>query len=136
MAEKQNTPEPTYEIQEEKAKPKFREILNRRPVKIATFTVAGALALGAAFGVGAAVGHLDGPRHGGNFSQFGGPMGGHGFGDADGDHQPPMGANGQLPPRGDGDGDHGFQAPNGQQGPGQVAPNGVTPTAPTATTAP
>lgn len=132
MAEKQNTPEPTYEVQEEKAKPKFREILNRRPVKIATFTAAGALALGAAFGAGAAVGHLDGPRNSGNFSQFGGQHNGPAFGDGDRDHKPPMGANGQLPPRGDDDGDRGgFQLPNGQN-----APNGVGPDAPNATPAP
>ncbi|MFM5905594.1 MAG: hypothetical protein ACKORF_05775, partial [Micrococcales bacterium] len=103
MAEKQNNNETSYEIQEPAPKRKFSEILNRRPVKIATYAVSGVLALGAAFGVGLAVGH-NGPDRGHNFSQFGGPDRDHGFGGP--------GHFGQGQP--DGDRDHGgFQGPQG-----------------------
>ena len=131
MADKQSSNEATYEIQEPAPKRKFAEVLNRRPVKIATFAVSGALALGAAFGVGLAVGHNGDHDRGQNFSQFGGPHQGH-----------DMGGPGQFGSGGrDGDNDHGgFKGPQGQPGQmgqapqGQPAPNGVAPTASSTTT--
>jgi hypothetical protein len=131
MAEKKittETAETTYDVQEPAPKKGLSNVLSRRPVKIAAVAVAGVLALGAAFGVGLSVGHNDGPRDHGNFSQFGGPQ--------DGQHFGGPGKFGH-----DGDRDHdGFKGPQGPQGQpmpnGPVAPNGVTPPAPVAPTAP
>lgn len=137
MAEKKNTTETTettYDVQEPAPKKGLSNVLSRRPVKIAAVAVAGALALSAAFGVGLSVGHNDGPRDHGNFSQFGGPQ--------DGQHFDGPGKFGH-----DGDRDHdGFRGPQGPQGQpkpndGQVVPYGappglVAPTAPATSTAP
>jgi hypothetical protein len=109
--------------------------IKRKNLKLAGWIAGGALALGATFAIGAAVGHEIPSPFGGDFASAPGHIG-----DGDGDHGFGGGAQGG-PQGGDRDGDHGgpqggFQAPSQGGQNGQTAPSAPSAPAPTAPTTP